>query len=120
VRSAWFWNRSAGDTVRWTLRGQDYSVPPGHAAELPAELAWYPGAVGLLLEQGPAPEDLALQEESVPHPRTPRRRFPDGVASGHPIERRELQVDEPEEAAVPGEAELPAPVALALSTRRRR
>lgn len=110
MRTTWFWNRSAGGTVRFSLRGQDYSVPEGHAAELPAELAWYPAAVGLLLEPGPAPVDPALGEEPVPRQPAPRRRYPDGVVAGgrEPVERE--ADDEPA---------LPAPVAQALATRRR-
>ena len=96
MRGAWFQNRSAGGTVRFALRGLDYVVPQGQAVELPAELAWYPRTVGLLLEPCAAPSDAAAWAvEPAPTPRAARRRYPDGVAPGaEPAPREEPEADD--------------------------
>ena len=116
MRGAWFQNRSAGGTVRFSLRGLDYVVPVGQAVELPAELAWYPKAVGLLLEPCVAPSDTAARAVGPePTPRPSRRRYPDGVSSGpEPAPREEREA---EELDVP---EIAPEVSESLARRKRR
>lgn len=112
MRGAWFQNRSAGDAVRFTLRGLDYIVPQGQAVELPAELAWYPAAVGLLLEPCTAPSETARADEPTPaQPR--RRRLPDGVYAGAERSAREPELSTEEE------VEIEPAVSAALARRRR-
>ncbi len=114
MRGAWYCNRDAGATVRFTLRGLDYEVPLGSVVEIPADLAWYPPQVGLRLERVDGPSASPLAPEPTPH-LPARRRLPTGVAVGPSPVPRDEDDDEAAE-AVPVAPE----VADSLARRKRR